>query len=53
MMEQDPPSVDLTSGEDSMDSEYQDVDDGGAMLVEESEDEQENVPPPVITGGEG
>jgi hypothetical protein len=46
VMEQDPPSVDLTSE----DLEYQDVDDSGAMMVEDSEDErdQENVPPPVL-----
>jgi hypothetical protein len=53
-VEIDPPVTDL-SGEDSTDSEYTDVDDGGAMLVDDSEDErdQENVvpipvPPPVI-----
>jgi hypothetical protein len=53
-MEINPPVTDL-SGEDSTDSEYVDVDDGGAMLVDDSEDErdQENVvpipvPPPVI-----
>jgi hypothetical protein len=53
-MEIDPPVTDL-SGEDSTNSEYVDVDDGGAMLVDDLEDErdQENVipipvPPPVI-----
>jgi hypothetical protein len=46
-MEVDPPLVDLTS-EGLMDSEYQNMDDGGAMLVEDSEDEQENIPPPVV-----
>jgi hypothetical protein len=53
-MEIDPPITDL-SGKDSTDLEYTDVDDGGAMLVDDSEDErdQENVvpipiPPPVI-----
>jgi hypothetical protein len=53
-MEIDPPVTDL-SGDDSTDSEYVDVDDGGVMLVDDSEDEenQENVvpipvPPPVI-----
>jgi hypothetical protein len=53
-MEIDPPVTDL-SGDDSTDSEYADVDDGGAMLVDDSEDErdQENVvpipvPPPII-----
>jgi hypothetical protein len=46
VMEQDPSSVDLTLD----DSDYQDVDDGGAMLVEDLEDkrDQENVPPPVL-----
>jgi hypothetical protein len=29
------------SGEDSMDSEYADVNDGGAMLVDDSEDERD------------
>ena len=54
-MEIDPPVMDLSGDEDSMDSEYADVDDGGAMLVDDSEEErdQENVvpipiPPPVI-----
>jgi hypothetical protein len=53
-MEIDPPVTDLL-GEDSTDSEYVDVDDGGAMLVDDSKDErdQENVvpipvAPPVI-----
>jgi hypothetical protein len=53
-MEIDPPVTDL-SGKDSTDSEYADVDDGGAMLVDDLKDErdQENivpipVPPPVI-----
>ena len=52
-MEIDPPVTDL-SGDDSTDSEYADVDDGGAMMVEDLEDErdQENVvlipiPPPA------
>ena len=43
-MEIDPPVTDL-SGDDSTDSEYADVDDGGAMLVDDSEDDQENVVP--------
>jgi predicted RNase H-like nuclease (RuvC/YqgF family) len=43
-MEIDPPVTDL-SEEDSTDSEYADVDDGGAMLVEDSEDERENMAP--------
>jgi hypothetical protein len=54
-MEIDPPITDLSGDDDSTDSEYADVDDGGAMLVDDSEDErdQENVvpipiPPPVI-----
>jgi hypothetical protein len=54
VMEIDPPVTDL-SGKDSTNSEYTDVDDGGAMLVDDLEDErdQENVvpipiPPPVI-----
>ena len=37
-METDPPITDL-SGDDSTDSEYADMDDGGAMLVEDLEDE--------------
>jgi hypothetical protein len=55
VMEINPPVTDLSGGDDSTDSEYADVDDGGAMLVDDSEDErdQENVvpipiPPPVI-----
>ena len=54
-MEIDPPVTDLSEDDDSTDSEYADVDDGGAMLVDNSEEErdQENVipipiPPPVI-----
>jgi hypothetical protein len=54
-MEIDPPVTDLSGDEDSTDLEYADVDDGGAMLVDDSEEErdQENVvpipiPPPVI-----
>ena len=54
-MEIDPPVTDLSGDDDSMDSEYADVDDGGAMLVDDSEDErdQENVvpiliPPPAV-----
>ena len=54
-MEIDPPVTDLSGDDDSMDSEYADVDNGGAMLVDDSEEErdQENVvpiliPPPVI-----
>jgi hypothetical protein len=54
-MEINPPVTDLSGDDDSTDSEYADVDDGGAMLVDDSEDErdQENVvpipiPPPVI-----
>jgi hypothetical protein len=51
-MEIDPPVTDLSGDDDSTDSEYADVDDGGAMLVDDSGD-QENVvpipiPPPVI-----
>jgi hypothetical protein len=49
-MEIDPPVTDLLEG-DSTDSEYADVDDGGAMLVEDLEDERENMappPPPII-----
>ena len=49
-MEIDPPVTDL-SGDDSTDSEYANVDDGGAMMVEDSEDERENMalpPPPII-----
>jgi hypothetical protein len=54
-MEIDPPVTDLSGDDDSTDSEYADVDDGGAMLVDDSEEErdQENVvpipiPPPVF-----
>jgi hypothetical protein len=49
-MEIDPPVTDLSEG-DSTDSEYADIDDGGAMLVEDLEDKRENMappPPPVI-----
>jgi hypothetical protein len=49
-MEIDPPMTDLLERE-STDLEYADMDDGGAMLVEDSEDERENMappPPPVI-----
>ena len=53
-MEIDPPVTDLSGDDDSTDSEYADVDDGGAMLVDDSEEErdQENivpvpVPPPA------
>ena len=55
VMEIDPPVTDLSGDDDSTDSEYADVDDGGAMLVDDSEDErdQENVvsipiPPPAV-----
>jgi hypothetical protein len=44
----DPPVMDL-SGDDSTELEY--LDDGGAMLVEDSEDERENMappPPPIV-----
>jgi hypothetical protein len=44
-MEMDPPMTDLTSL-DGLESEYTDVDDGGAMMVEDSEDEREKIPPP-------
>ena len=54
-MEIDPPVTDLSGDDDSTDLEYADVDDGGAMLVDDSEEErdQENVvpipiPPPAI-----
>jgi hypothetical protein len=57
-MEIDPPVTDLSGDDNSTDSEYADVDDGGAMLVDDSEDErdQENVvpipiPPPVTRLG--
>jgi hypothetical protein len=49
-MEINPPVTDLL-GDDSMDLEYAEVDDGGAMMVEDSEDERENMappPPPII-----
>jgi hypothetical protein len=53
-MEIDPPVTDL-SGKDSTNSEYADVDDGGAMLVDDSEDERDQekevpipIPPPII-----
>jgi hypothetical protein len=41
-MEATPTPTDLTSEE----LEYVDVDDGGAMMVEDLEDERENMPPP-------
>ena len=51
----EPPVTDLSDKDDFTDSEYADVDDGGAMLVDDLEDErdQENIvpipiPPPVI-----
>ena len=46
-MEIDPPVTDLSGDDDLTDSEYADVDDGGAMLVDDSEEErdQENVVP--------
>ena len=46
-MEIDPPVTDLSGKDDSTDSEYADVDDSGAMLVDDSEDEgnQENIVP--------
>ena len=46
-MEIDPPVTDLSGDDDSTDSEYADVDDGGAMLVDDSEEErdQENIVP--------
>jgi hypothetical protein len=54
-MEIDPPVTDLSGDDDSTDSEYADVDDGGAMLVDDSEEErdQENIvpiliPPPAV-----
>jgi hypothetical protein len=44
VMEAAPTPTDLTS-----DEEYADVDDGGAMMVEDSEDERENIPlPPMV-----
>ena len=55
VMEIDPPVMDLSGNNDSTDSEYADVDNGGAMLVDDSEGErdQENVvpipiPPPTV-----
>jgi hypothetical protein len=55
VMEIDPPITDLSGDDDSTDLEYADVDDGGAMLVDDSEEErdQENIvpvpiPPPVV-----
>ena len=54
-MEINPPVTDLSGDDNSTDSEYADVDDGGAMLVDDSEEErdQENVvpipiPPPAV-----
>jgi hypothetical protein len=54
-MEIDPPITDLSGDDDSTDLEYADVDDGGAMLVDDLEEErdQENIvpipiPPPVV-----
>ena len=54
-MEIDPPVTDLSGDDNSTDSEYPDMDDGGAMLVDDSEEErdQENVvpipiPPPAV-----
>ena len=54
-MEIDPPVTDLSGDDDSTDSEYANVDDGGAMLVDNLEEErdQENIvpipiPPPTI-----
>ena len=46
-MEINPPVTDLSGDDDSTDSVYADVDDGGAMLVDDSEEErdQENVVP--------
>ena len=41
-MEIDPPITDLSGG-DLTDSEYADIDDGGAMLVDDSEDERDQV----------
>ena len=54
-MEIDPPVTDLSGDDDSTDSEYADVDDGGAMLVDDSEEEREQeniapipIPPPAV-----
>jgi hypothetical protein len=44
MMEMAPSPTDLMSEN----SDYQDVDHRGVMLVEDSEDEQENIPPLVL-----
>jgi hypothetical protein len=46
-MEIDPPVTDLSGDDDSTDSEYADVDDGGAMLVEDlaEEGDRENMAP--------
>jgi hypothetical protein len=46
-MEIDPPVTDLSEG-DSTNPEYADVDDGGAMLVEDPEEERENMAPPPL-----
>jgi hypothetical protein len=43
-MEAAPTPTDLTSE----DSEYVDVNDGGAMMVEDLEDERESMPPPPV-----
>jgi hypothetical protein len=50
VMELDPPFINLMTDDLLIDAEFQDVDEGGAMMEEDSEDErdQENVPPPVI-----
>jgi hypothetical protein len=45
VMESSPTPTDLMSDGDS---EYTDVDDGGAMMVEDSKEDQENMPPPPI-----
>ena len=49
-MEIDPPVTDLSGDDDLTDSEYANVDDGGAMLVDDSEEErdQENIVPILI-----
>ena len=47
-MEIDPPMMDLSGKDDSTDSEYADVDDGGAMLVDDSEDERMLFPFPFL-----
>ena len=46
-MEIDPPITDLSGDDDSTDSEYADVDDGGAMLVDDSENQENVVPIPI------